>query len=230
VSSFEHNLREHRIRVNQKLKEFNNTVISISSNNIDKITRDADVSITWRNQVISWELREQQVMEEWLSESLNIIENKYSKLVEDLRTHQLEVLYQRDKLELHRQKLCHLKKVSAKKQRLMRERPAKVQSSTTTSTKLDARGPGSTGAISGTITNFPLCMEDFYIAHNSMRLGTRIVDSAKVALVSKEESVAMLSQMLCEVTPDSILTKRLQYYISHYSKLSNASNKYPPKL
>ena len=227
IQSFESKLQEHRVRVNHKLKEFNNTVIKISDQNIDKLTNDADVLLSWRHKIIPWELQEQKDMEASLSTSVKAVEDKYSAVVEDLRDHQVQVLAQIDTLEIHRQKLSHLSHISARKQRSMRERSGKFP----TKSPVKSRGRTVTsGSSSGSAKAHSLLMEDIPVPDNSLRLGTRTVDLGKMVSIDDDECVSLLSQMLHEVTPDAVMMKRLQLYVSHYTKLSNMQTNNTAKL
>jgi hypothetical protein len=213
IQSFESKLQEHRVHVNHKLKDFHNTVIEISDKNIDKITTDADVLLSWRNKIIPWELSEQREMEASLASSVAAVEDKYSAVVDDLRDHHTHVLGQIDALEFHRQKLSHLLKIPAKKQRSMRERSGKFPPK-------QAGGRGGGGGSSG-VKPHSLVMEDMSVPDNSLRLGTRTVNFGKLVSIDDEECLSLLSQMLHEVTPDAIVMKRLQQYTAHYTKLSS---------
>ena len=64
-------------------------------------------------------------------------------------------------------------------------------------------------------------MEDIPIPNTSLRLGSRTVNSGKLVSIEDDEFVLLLSQMLNEVTPDVIMTKRLQIYLTHYAKLAS---------
>lgn len=221
IQSFESKLKEHRVRVNHKLMEFNNKVIEISDRNIDKITGDADVFLSWRHKIIPWELREQQDMEAWLASSVTAVEDQYSAAVEGLRAHHSQVLAQIDTLTFHRQKLAHLHRLSAKKQRSMRERSAKIPRPKATATissgssSLAAKGRGGHG---GKLA--APCMEDLPVPETSMRLGSRVVNLGKLVCIEEEECLLLLNQMLHDVSADAIVAKRLQYFITHYTKLS----------
>jgi hypothetical protein len=217
IQSFESKLQEHRVLVNQKLKEFSNTVVEISDRNIDKITSDADVLLSWRHKIIPWELREQRGMEAQLATSVSAVEDKYSAVVENLRAHHTQVLAQIDSLEFHRQKLKHLHKLPGHKHRSMREKYAVKLSKKLSSVSSRAGRGSSASSGAGSL----LTMEDLSVPDSSLRLGTRVVHLGRLVAIDDEECLTLLGQMLHDVSADAIVTKRLQHYTAHYTRLAN---------
>jgi hypothetical protein len=218
IMSFESKLQEHRVKVNHRLKDFNNRVMEISDHNINKITRDSDVLLAWRHKIIPWELSEQNKMEDWLTSAVDTVEEQYIRAVEGLRDHHTQVIAQIDTLEFHRQKLVHISKLSSKKQRSMRERSLKLPLKPTGSKSRNIFGDQHKAGIS---SQSQLIMEDIPAPENSMRLGTRLVNFGKLVSIDDEECVLLLSQLLHDASVDALVTKRLQQYTAHYTKLSH---------
>ena len=217
IQSFESKLKEHRVQVNHRLKDFHKTVIDISNRNIDKITSDADMLLTWRNKIIPWELKEQQHMESWLDSSVKDVEDKYSHVTETLRDQLSHLLGQIDALEFHRQKLTHLRQIPLSKQQIVRNRTGKFPKSTPVkSTTRMATGEGATSKSGAPAVT----MEGIPIPDNSLRLGSRTVSLGRNVSIEDDELVLLLSQMIGDSNPDLILTKRLQSYLGHYAKVS----------